>query len=106
MTELAIGLALGLLILVPVVEFVTRGNAEGVARLLTGAWIPRLRLALLERSLFHWHRKLHEERHQRWLLLQKAQAVIGQHASSVAELRVLAGDTNDPHVKKVAEEHL
>ena len=104
LTELAIASGLGLLILWPVVEFAVKGNAEGIARVLTSAWVLRFRLA--ERSLFHWHRKFNEERHLRWLLLQETEATIGEFASTVAELRVLAAETNDPDRRKVVEEYL
>jgi hypothetical protein len=105
LTEFAIASALGLLILVPVVEFAFKGNAEGLARLLTNAWIiPRS--WLVDRSLFHWHRKLNEQRHQRWLLLQQMEALTGEFASSVAELRAVAAETNDPPTKKLMEEQL
>jgi hypothetical protein len=62
----AVGAAIGLLILAPALEVLTKGNAEGVARLLTGAWVPRLRLALLDREYGRLHRRFFKIRQNSW----------------------------------------
>jgi hypothetical protein len=87
--EIAIGAAIGLLILVPAIEFVAKGNAEGVARMITGAWLPRWRLFLVERRLLRAHRLLHAQRHERWLLLNQLEGAVSAIKGTVSGFTTL-----------------
>jgi hypothetical protein len=57
--EITISAAISVLFLAPALELLTKGYAEAAARIMTGGWLPRLRLALLEHREYRQHRKLH-----------------------------------------------
>jgi hypothetical protein len=104
--ENAIGAAISVLILAPALELLTKGYAEVVARIITGGWLPRLRLALLERREYRLHRKLHAIRRWGWEHLHWHEDVDRIIASGVARLRMLAAETRESSLKEEAEEKL
>jgi len=73
--EITISAAISVLFLAPALELLTKGYAEAAARIMTGGWLPRLRLALLEHREYRQHRKLHTLRAWLWQHLHWHEAV-------------------------------
>jgi hypothetical protein len=103
--EITISAAISVLFLAPALELLTKGYAEAAARIMTGGWLPRLRLALLEHREYRQHRKLHTLRAWLWQHLNWHEAVDRIIASGVARLRTLAETSESPQ-KEEAEEEL
>jgi hypothetical protein len=101
--ENAIPAAVGLLILGPALDLLTKGYVEGFARIMTGAWMPRLRLALVERRELRQHRKLHALRQWAWQHLHWHEAVDSIIASDVAQVRAMVAETSESPLKEGVE---
>jgi hypothetical protein len=104
--EYAISAAISLLVLAPALELLTKGYAEAIARMMTGGWLPRFRLALMERRELRQHRRLHAVRQWLWRHLDLDEAVERIFASEVAELRAMAAETSGSPLKEELEERL
>ena len=102
----AVGAAIGLLILAPALEFLTKGNAEGVARILTGGWIPRLRLALLDRKYGRLHRNFFKIRQASWRRLARLEDLNTQYVGLVDQLKSAATPSRGTPFEKEVDKQL